>query len=171
MTPDAAPPPPPPSRDPAHSHGPRPSFEWILDGDREVVLPHLRAIGPALTLGEDHFHVAPVSPVDPVLPDLFEVRLGDEPVGALDFLPLPADRTLMRLYLCSDLGTACRIDGGDAVMQGFGSAWLQRLAQLGFMSQSARPGEAPAVGRPLGFRRPPAAGEAADPTPDAARHP
>jgi hypothetical protein len=54
----------------------------------------------------------------------------------------------MRLYLCSDLGAACKLDDGDQVATGFVEVWLGRLQQLGLMASSAPP---EAQRRPLGF--------------------
>lgn len=135
----------------ARLHGPFPSYEWVLEGGREIILPHLQALAPALAWNREHFHVTATPRADADLPELFEIALTDAPVGAVDFLPLPAERTLMRLYLCSDLGTVCAIDGGNDVIQGFATAWLARLRQLGFLSQ---PAEAATRSRPLGFRTP-----------------
>lgn len=137
-------------RDDGHSHGPQPSFEWILQGERQIVLPHLKSIAPALTWEDEHFHIREMDAVDEHSPDFFRIELGSEPVGAIDFMPLPAERTLMRLYLCSDLGSSCLLDNGDDVIQGFATAWLGRLNKLGFLSSKAAEGK----DRPLGFRTP-----------------
>lgn len=143
-----------------HAHGPAPSFEWILEGEREIVLPHLKAIAPLLQWNEEHFHVSTSQSEDPDVPALFRIELGAEPVGGVDFLPLPAKRTLMRLYLCSDLGTSCRLDDGNTIIQGFATAWLQRLQRLGFIS--AKVAEQQVEARSLGFRTP---SNAPEPTP------
>lgn len=133
-----------------HSHGPQPSFEWILQGERRIVLPHLKSIAPTLTWEDEHFHIREMDAVDEHSPDFFRIELGSEPVGAVDFMPLPAERTLMRLYLCSDLGTSCLLENGNDVIQGFATAWLERLNKLGFLSTKA----SEAKDRPLGFRTP-----------------
>lgn len=135
-----------------HGHGPAPSFEWILEGERDIVVPHLKAIAPLLQWNEEHFHVSTSRGEDPDLPALFRIELGAEPVGGVDFLPLPAKRTLMRLYLCSDLGTSCRLDDGNTIIQGFATAWLRRLQRLGFIS--AKVAEQQVEARSLGFRTP-----------------
>lgn len=135
-----------------HTHGPVASYESVLEGSRDTILPHLKAIAPALVWNETHFHVGEMVPADKDRPELLLVKLGDAPVGALDFLPLPADRTLMRLYLCSDLGQTCLIEGGDTAMQGFATAWLLRLQKLGFLSTPIE--EAHQHTRPLGFQPP-----------------
>ena len=134
-----------------HGHGPQPSYEWMIEGEDAMVIPHLKSIAPTLTWKEEHFHVRDVEVADPDLPALHQVELGDEPVGALDFLPLPQKRTLMRLFLCSDLGTTCSLESGNDVMQGFATAWIQRLAALGFMTIQSSPG---AERRPMGFAIP-----------------
>ena len=134
-----------------HQHGPQPSYEWIIEGDQEMVVPHLTAIAPTLTWKEEHFHVCDVEPIDVGMPALKQVELGDEPVGALDFLPLPQKRTLMRLFLCSDLGGACSLEHGNEVMQGFATAWIQRLGKLGFMTVEAASDH---EGRAMGFHIP-----------------
>ncbi len=136
--------------DDGHSHGPQPSFEWILQGERQIVLPHLKSIAPTLTWEDQHFHIREMDAVDEHSPDFFRIELGSEPVGAVDFMPLPAERTLMRLYLCSDLGASCLLDNGNEVIQGFATAWLGRLNKLGFLSTKA----SEAKDRPLGFRIP-----------------
>ena len=82
-----------------HDHGPSPSFEWILDGKRDTVLPHLKTIAPTLQWQDQHFHVRDVEPRAEDWPELFQIELDELPVGALDFMSLPGDRTLMRLYL------------------------------------------------------------------------
>ena len=147
-----------PATDAEHAHGPFPSFEWILEGKRETVLPHLTSIAPQLTFEDEHFHATKNEAQDEYAPELFDLDLGGELVGGLDFLPLPNRRTLMRLYLCSDLGRSCRIDGGDDVMRGFATAWLARLQTLGFMAKQAAVGKERDA-RPLGFQ-PPAGSEA-----------
>ena len=131
-----------------HDHGPVPSYEWMLEGEQALVLPHLKAVAPTLGWKGEHFHVAALAPREAGMPVLHQLQLGDDPVGALDFMPLPNKRTLMRLYLCSDLGTVCSLERGNDVMQGFATAWLQRLAKLGFM-----PADQPRDGhdRPMGF--------------------
>ena len=133
---------------PAHRHGPQPSYEWMIEGDQEMVVPHLKAIAPTLSWKDEHFHVSDVDPVDAGLPALRRIELGLEPVGALDFLPLPQKRTLMRLFLCSDLGDSCSLEGGNDVMQGFATAWIHRLAKLGFMTVTNAGARQE---RPLGF--------------------
>jgi hypothetical protein len=140
-----------PADDAPHSHGPRPSFEWVLEGDREMVLPHLKTIAPAMTWETKHFHVRDIEPHDEDWPELFQIELGDEPVGAVDFMPLPAKRTLMRLYVCSDLGTSCSLENGNTVIQGFATAWLGRLQKLGFLSSAKTEVR---DSRPLGFATP-----------------
>lgn len=103
---------------------------------------------PTLIWKDEHFHVQDLDPVDSDLPALRQIELGVDPVGALDFLPLPQRRrrTLMRLFLCSDLGTTCSLEHGSDVMHGFATAWIQRLARLGFMMV-----ESGARQRPKGF--------------------
>ena len=137
-----------PAGDP-HGHGPQPSYEWMIEGEDAMVIPHLKSIAPTLTWKEEHFHVRDIEVADPDLPALRQVELGDEPVGALNFLPLPL--TLMRLFLCSDMGTTCSLEYGNDVMQGFATAWIQRLAALGFMTIQRSPG---AERRPMGFAIP-----------------
>ena len=132
----------------------------MIEGEPDMVVPHLKAIAPTLSWREEHFHVADVEPLDAGLPDLQRIELGSEPVGALDFLPLPQRRTLMRLFLCSDLGATCSLEGGNDVMQGFATAWIQRLAKLGFMTVANAGAREE---RPMGFAIPaeePAPGEA-----------
>lgn len=134
-----------------HDHGPSPSFEWILNGKRDTVLPHLKTIAPTMQWQDRHFHVRDVAPRAEDWPELFQIELDELPVGALDFMSLPGDRTLMRLYLCSDLGAACPLENGNDVIQGFATAWLARLDKLGFLISKG-----PAAGqRPLGFQPPP----------------
>lgn len=151
--------------DDAHQHGPQPSFEWMIEGDQEMVIPHLKAIAPTLIWEDEHFHVQDVDPVDADLPALRQIELGDEPVGALDFLPLPQRRTLMRLFLCSDLGTTCSLENGNDVIQGFATAWIQRLAKLGFMTVENGGGR---QGRPMGFPIPEPDTPSEGPPPDGA---
>lgn len=134
-----------------HGHGPQPSYEWVIEGDQAMVVPHLTAIAPTLQWEDEHFHVNDVDPVDDGMPALKQIALGDEPIGALDFLPLPQKRCLMRLFLCSDIGTACSLEHGNDVMQGFATAWIRRLGKLGFMTVAAT-GER--ENRPLGFPMP-----------------
>jgi hypothetical protein len=134
-----------------HSHGPSPSFEWVLEGDREMVLPHLKTIAPSMTWETEHFHVRDIEPRSEDWPELFQIELGEEAVGAVDFMPLPAKRTLMRLYVCSDLGTSCSLENGNAVIQGFATAWLGRLQKLGFLSSSKAKDKDT---RPIGFATP-----------------
>ena len=134
-----------------HSHGPSPSFEWVLEGNREMVLPHLKTIAPSMTWESEHFHVCDVESRGEDWPELFQIELGEEPVGAVDFMPLPAKRTLMRLYVCSDLGTSCSMENGNAVIQGFATAWLGRLQKLGFLSKSKSDDQDV---RPIGFATP-----------------
>jgi len=136
-----------------HLHGPVPSFEWILEGETDTVVPHLKTIAPILKWNEEHFHVSSVRQEDPHLPEMFRIELGEEPVGGIDFLPLPTKRTLMRLFLCSDLGTSCRIDDGNNIIQGFATAWLARLQRLGFLAN--RVTEQNRELRSLGFALPP----------------
>ena len=133
-------------------HGPVPSFEWILEGETEIVVPHLKTIAPILKWNDAHFHVSTVSQEDADLPKLFRIELGAEPVGGVDFLPLPSKRTLMRLFLCSDLGTSCRIDDGNNIIQRFATAWLSRLQRLGFLANKVA--EQHARTRALGFALP-----------------
>lgn len=135
-----------------HDHGPIPSLEWILQGDQPTVTPHLRTLAPTLTLDGRHFHVTELNRLEQDLPPLFIVELNEVPVGGVDFLPLPSDRTLMRLYLCSDLGTVCLLDNGDQVATGFAEQWLGRLRQLGFLTLSAPEAQGPR--RRLGFATP-----------------
>ena len=120
----------------AHDHGPFPSREWILNGGCEMVLPHLRTIALRLSYEGEHFHISLVY-TDESRPNLFEVALGDALVGAFDFLPLPTERTLMRLYVCADLGTDCARVAADDAMRGFAIAWLGRLQDLRFLEASA----------------------------------
>ena len=143
--------------DDAHQHGPQPSYEWMIEGDQEMVIPHLKALAPTLIWKDEHFHVQDVDPVDADLPALRQIELGDEPVGALDFLPLPQKRTLMRLFLCSDLGTSCSLEHGNDVMQGFATAWIHRLAKLGFMAVESG-ADRRAMGFPIPQPDPPAEG-------------
>ena len=151
-TPDATGTPDPTGSEDEHGHGPRPSFEWILEGRTETVLPHLLSIAPLLQWKDEHFHATGLEPSAEFLPQMFQIELGGEPVGGVDFMPLPAKRTLMRLYLCSDLGTSCRIDDGNNIIQGFATAWLQRLQRLGFLSN--RVAEQQVRVRSLGFQTP-----------------
>ena len=50
----------------------------------------------------------------------------------------------MRLYLCSDLRAACKLDDGDQVATGFVEVWLGRLQQgtYGFLGSAGGPAEA-----------------------------
>lgn len=134
-----------------HDHGPLPSGEWVIEGESELALQHLRTLAPSLLLKERHFDVMEAERPGEGLPALFMIAIDDVPVGAVDFLPLPASRTLMRLYLCSDLGTTCALPDGDEIATGFAGIWLERLHRLGFMASvpSAARGQ-----RPLGFRLP-----------------
>lgn len=134
-----------------HPHGPVPSLEWTLRGRAEMILPHLKTMAPALALGDEHFHVIELPADDDDLPARFQIELGGEPVGAVDFLALPEDRTLMRLYMCSDLGTVCSIEDGEEVATAFAQAWLSRLQQLGFLASVGR--DSGSDNRePIGFR-------------------
>lgn len=135
-----------------HAHGPVPSVEWILQGKQDAIIPHLKTIAPTLGLDDEHFHVSELEQSERDVPALFQIELGGELVGALDFMPLPADRTLMRLYLCSDLGTQCRLANGDEVAKGFAQIWLGRLNTLGFLSAEFDGREHDRG--PLGFRVP-----------------
>ncbi len=131
-----------------HDPAPLPTLEWVLEGSCETAAPHLRTIAPQLTWAREHFHVSAIEPADSDLPLLFRIELGERPVGAVNFLPLPRNRTLMRLYTCSDLGSACTIEDGDAIIAAFSSAVLSRLAQLGFLTTyTIEPSK-----RALGFR-------------------
>lgn len=150
-----------------HDHGPVPSYEWILDGESRIVLPHLKTIAPTLTWNGEHFHVNGIEAADADLPERFQIELGEEPVGAVDFLPLPGKRTLMRLYLCSDLGTSCRLERGNDMIQGFANAWLARLTTLGFIS--ARVAQQNTPTRTLGFPLPSDPAEQTAPVRPAAR--
>lgn len=123
----------------AHDHGPNPSFEWIIEGDERMVLPHLRTLAPKLSWEGRHFDIDVTDRAGEQLPPVFMIDVEAAAVGAVDFLPLPADRTLMRLFLCSDLGTNCQLDDGDRVAIGFAQAWLARLEQLGFMASTTPP--------------------------------
>ncbi|MEX2229985.1 MAG: hypothetical protein WEB13_10155 [Dehalococcoidia bacterium] len=117
-----------------------------------MVLPHLQTLAPTLTLGGGHFDVNRMDHAERDFPELFTIQLRDVPVGAIDFLPLPAGRTLMRLYLCSDLGTTCQLEDGDQIATGFVEVWLNRLQRLGFLAVSAPPTRQPH--RRLGFVTP-----------------
>lgn len=134
-----------------HDHGPLPSGEWILEGESELALQHLRTLAPTLSLNERHFDVTEGERAGEGLPSLFMLAFADTPVGAVDFLPLPAARTLMRLYRCSDLGTTCALPDGDQIARGFAGVWLERLKRLGFVSSAASSADSR---RPLGFRLP-----------------
>lgn len=136
----------------AHDHGPLPSYEWILQGDRLTVIPHLKTLAPTLSLDGGHFDVGELDRRDQDLPALFMIQLNDVPVGGVDFLPLPSERTLMRLYLCSDLGTACELENGEELAAGFVQILLGRLLHLGFVGLY-QPGVAEPRG-PLGFATP-----------------
>lgn len=137
-----------PSAPSKHQHMPFPAFEWVLQGSCELVVPHLMLIAPRLTWHDEHFHVCAAPPDDDHEPQLFRVELSDSPVGAIDFLPLPEDRMLMRLYRCSELGQTCTRDDGDAIVMGFVGALLNRLERLGFLLKEP---ETTAT-RTLGFR-------------------
>ena len=134
-----------------HPHGPVPSLEWTLVGSADMIVSHLKTMATALALGDDHFHVVELPPDEHDLPPRFQIELGDEPVGALDFLALPDDRTLMRLYMCSDLGTVCSLEHGEEVATAFAQAWLGRLQQLGFLASVGRDNSSEDKG-PIGFR-------------------
>ena len=148
-----------------HNHGPTPSYEWILEGEPAIVVSHLKEWGPVLRLNDRHFDIV-AAPVDD-RPTLYRIELEGGLAGGIDLLPLPAQRSLMRLYLCSDLGEACLMDGGDDVVRGFTAAWLSRLQALAFLSAPAPTSEDGRPRRPLGFHVPeppptpmqPAAGE------------
>ena len=58
-----------------HSHGPVPSFEWILEGVTDTVVPHLKTIAPILKWNEQHFHVSSVRQEDPDLPERNEMQV------------------------------------------------------------------------------------------------
>ena len=136
-----------------HSHGPTPSYEWILEGEPEIVVPHLKEWGPVLHLNEKHFDIVAAPRVED-RPTLYRIELEGALTGGIDLLPLPAERTLMRLYLCSDLGEACLLGGGDDVIRGFAAAWLSRLQTLGFLSTPAPTSKDGTPHRPLGFHVP-----------------
>jgi len=116
-----------------------------------MIVTHLKTMAPALALGDDHFHIVELPPDEHDLPPRFQIELGDEPVGALDFLALPDDRTLMRLYMCSDLGSVCSLEHGEEVATAFAQAWLGRLQQLGFLASVGRDNSSEDKG-PIGFR-------------------
>lgn len=141
-----------------HDHGPVPSYEWVVNGDCSIVLPHLRTFAPTLAFDGRHFDIAEMDREAQQLPVLFMIVVQDVSVGGIDFLPLPSNRTLMRLYLCSDLGAACQLENGDAVATGFVEVWLTRLQQLEFITSVTPAGPAipaaPAVRRRLGFATP-----------------
>lgn len=80
------------------------SSAWILRGTPELIIPHLKAVAMVMHWDETPFHVRGVDPADSDLAELLLIQPGDATAGAFDFMPLPADRTLMRLYLSSDLG-------------------------------------------------------------------
>lgn len=129
---------------------PLPAAEWILKGNCELVLPHLTLIAPRIVWNDEHFHVCALAAANEHEPQLFHVQLGESPVGAINFLPLPDTRTLMRLYRCSDLGETCTRADGDAVALGFFGALLTRLGKLGFLVEQ----QETAPERALGFRAP-----------------
>lgn len=132
-----------------HDHGPQPSSEWVLAGDAAIASQQLRALAPRLTLGEEHFDVAEQSRSGEGLPALYLIALQGIPVGAVDFLPLPETRTLMRLFLCSDLGTTCGLSDGDRIAATFASIWIERLRRLGFLTEAAEVPPRPPLGFPL----------------------
>ncbi len=136
----------------AHDHGPVPSSEWVLEGEGALAAQHLRTLAPTLLLNARHFDVTEADRSNEGLPSLFMIAYSDTPIGAVDFLPLPTSRTLMRLYLCSDLGTTCAIPNGDEIAVGFAGIWLERLRRLGFVSN---PAPSTDTRPPLGFRIPP----------------
>ncbi len=137
-----------PSATSEHQHMPFPTFEWVLHGSCELVVPHLTMTAPQLMWKDEHFHVCPIAATDEHEPQLFRIELGDSPVGAINFLPLPESRTLMRLYRCSDLGETCTREDGDAIVMGFVGALLNRLERLGFLDKEPHATAA----RSLGFR-------------------
>ena len=132
---------------------PRPHRQPRMDprGAARVRHPPPQGHRPRLTWEGRHFHICEIHPQDRDLPRLFQIELDGIAIGAVDFVPLPADRTLMRVYLCSDLGAACVLDEGDTVLQGFASHWLSRLAGLGFLAVPAEEFD-PSSRQPLGFR-------------------
>lgn len=132
----------------ADQHMPFPTFEWVLQGSCDLVVPHLTLTAPQLVWNDEHFHVCATSADDEHEPQLFRIELGDSPVGAINFLPLPESRTLMSLYRCSDLGESCTRKDGDAIVRGFVGALLNRLERLGFL---VRDPDTPTARR-LGFR-------------------
>lgn len=136
-----------------HNHGPTPSYEWILEGEPAIVVPHLKEWGPVLHLNDRHFDIVAAPPVYD-RPTLYRIELEGALTGGIDLLPLPAKRTLMRLYLCSDLGEACLLEGGDDIIRGFTAAWLARLQALGFLSAPALTSGDGSPRRPLGFHVP-----------------
>lgn len=123
----------------------------VAEGESQTAIQHLRTLAPNLSLEDAHFDITETGRADDDLPPLFLIALRDTAVGAVDFLPLPATRTLMRLFLCSDLDTVCALPDGDQIASRFATIWLERLRRLGFMSGLA-PGATP---RPqLGSRLP-----------------
>ncbi len=78
-----------------------------------------------------HFHVCEIAPENKDEPEQFQIQLSDCPVGAINFLPLPANRTRARLHLCSDLGAICTTNNGNAIVAWFASALMSRLERLG----------------------------------------
>ena len=134
-----------------HDHGPRPSNEWVIEGDSQTAIQHLRTVAPYLSLDGHHFDITEAARMDADLPALFLISLQGAAVGAVDFLPLPAARALMRLFLCSDLGTVCALRDGDQIASTFATIWLERLRRLGFLSGEASEAT---PRRQLGFRLP-----------------
>ena len=113
-----------------HDHGPRPSNERVIEGDSQTATQHLRTLAPYLSLDGHHFDITEAGRVDADLPALFLISLQGAAVGAVDFLPLPAARALMRLFLCSDL--ASNTTGGQFVVDG------GRSTRAGTMSGAVR---------------------------------
>ena len=105
-------------------------------------------IATQLTWDGHHFHIREIASAAEDEPELYQIELRDGPVGAINFLPLPANRTLMRLYVCSDLGAICSTENGNSVAAGFATALVGRFERLGFVA-STRDDSAT---RPLGFQ-------------------
>ena len=133
-----------------HQHMPPPTSEWTLQGTCDLVLPHLTLIAHRIVWQDEHFAVCARSTTDADQPEDFRVLLGNSPVGAINFLPLPGDRTLMRFYSCSDLGDTCTHSHGNAAAVGFFGVLLTRLEHLEFLVLD--PETSPA--RALGFHTP-----------------
>jgi len=137
-----------------HDHLPLPTYEWVLESSCETVVPHLKMVATQVTWEGQHFHVCEIAKANDGEPELFQIELSDRPVGAVNFLPLPDNRTLMRLYICTDLGAVCTTENGNAIISGFVMALMARLKQLGFVAKTMEQ----SVSRPLGFHVPQVAG-------------